>query len=123
MVTLIIGICPPNIRTTLICRSNLKVSRILLALNSLKLSAQSPPCNKNAFPTAASARRSSKCLASPANTIGGKSSRVLRTAARLASLGYSGSCKAFLDFQLSMLHLVGAGGDGVFVTLLAGSAA
>ena len=81
---------------------------MLLALNSLKLSAQSPPCKRKAFPVAASARRSSKLLASPANTIGGNASRVQRTDSSSSGFGYSGSCKAFLDFQLSMVHLPGA---------------
>ena len=102
--TLITGIWPPNIKTTPIWRRILKVSLILLALNSLKLSAQSPPCNKNALPIAASASFSSKLLASPAKTIGGNASRVLRTESKSSLSGYSGSCKAFFDFQLSTVH-------------------
>lgn len=55
------------------------MSLMLVALNSLKLSAQSPPWRRKALPTAASANLSSKFLASPAKTIGGKASMVLRT--------------------------------------------
>ena len=48
------------------------VSRILLAENSLKLSAQSPPCTKNALRSVALASSAFKLLHSPANTNGGK---------------------------------------------------
>ncbi|KAJ7956795.1 hypothetical protein O6P43_023180 [Quillaja saponaria] len=77
---------------------------MLLALNSLKLSAQSPPCKRNAFPIAASPSCSSKLLASPANTMGGNDSIVWSTDSSSFLSGYSGSCKAFLDLQLSILH-------------------
>lgn len=43
---------------------------------------------------------------------------VLSTVSRSSSFGYSGSCKAFFDFQLSGLHRPGAavdGGDGIGV--------
>ena len=80
---------------------------MLLALNSLKLSAQSPPCRRNALPMAASASRSSRFLASPANTIGGNVSRVLSTDSSSSSFGYSGSWSAFLVLQLSTLHFTG----------------
>ncbi|KAH0451631.1 hypothetical protein IEQ34_018930 [Dendrobium chrysotoxum] len=107
---------------------------MLLALNSLKLSAQSPPWRRNARPRAASPRRSSRLRASPANTIGGKFSIVWSTDSRSSLLGYSGSCSAFFDLQLSRVHFPGlavAGdrtvvvGDGFSVTVgfLAGSAA
>ncbi|KAL0921024.1 hypothetical protein M5K25_008051 [Dendrobium thyrsiflorum] len=59
--------------------SGAKVSRMLLALNSLKLSAQSPPWRRNARPRAASPRRSSRLRASPAITIGRKFSIVWST--------------------------------------------
>ena len=41
-------------------------------LNSAKLSAQSPPCNKNALPSTTFASCCFKCLVSPAKTKGGK---------------------------------------------------
>ncbi|BAT02707.1 Os07g0622250, partial [Oryza sativa Japonica Group] len=81
-----------------------KVSRMLLALNSLKLSAQSPPWRTKARPMAASARRSSRWRASPANTTGGNVSIVLSTESSSSWLGYSGSCSAFFAFQLSTVH-------------------
>ncbi|BAS84508.1 Os03g0389601, partial [Oryza sativa Japonica Group] len=102
------GIWPPKVRTADIWRRTRKVSRMLLPLNSLKLSAQSPPWRRKARPMAASARRSSRCLASPANTIGGNASIVLSTASSSAALGYSGSCSAFFVLQLSTAHLAGA---------------
>ena len=45
---------------------------MLSGWNSAKLSAQSPPCSKNPFPSTTSASCSFKCLVSPANTKGGK---------------------------------------------------
>lgn len=102
------GICPPNIRTAPIWRITLKVSLMWLALNSLKLSAQSPPWRRKAFPMAASASLSSKLLASPAKTMGGNDSMVCSTEASSSLSGYSGSCNAFFDFQLSTLHFPAA---------------
>lgn len=118
-------------RTALIWSNTLKVSLILFALNSLKLSAQSPPCKRKALPRAASANFSSRCLASPAKTIGGKLSMVLSTDSRSFLSGYSGNCSAFFNFQLSTLHFtVWAGTEGeaglafsVTVGFLDGSAA
>uniref|UniRef100_J3LPD9 Uncharacterized protein n=1 Tax=Oryza brachyantha TaxID=4533 RepID=J3LPD9_ORYBR len=106
------GIWPPKVRTADIWRRTRKVSRMLLPLNSLKLSAQSPPWRRKARPMAASARRSSRCRASPANTMGGNASIVLRTDSSSAGLGYSGSCSAFFDLQLSTAHFAGAAGFG-----------
>src|SRR5580698_4104845 len=51
------GLPPAKVSTTAICRIRRKVSRMLSAENSLKLSAQSPPCKRNALPAATSARR------------------------------------------------------------------
>jgi len=104
--TLITGIWPPNMRTTPIWRMTRKVSRMLLALNSLKLSAQSPPWSRKAFPMAAWPSFSSRFLASPANTIGGKEERVSRTWSNSFASGYSGSWSAFFVLQLSMFQLV-----------------
>jgi hypothetical protein len=71
----------------------LKVSPMLLALNSLKLSGQSPPCRRNALPMATLASRSSRFLASPAKTMEGPEHRlkllliwVLRQLERLLGL-------------------------------------
>ena len=80
--------------TTDICRRTRKVSLMLLALNSLKLSAQSPPWRRNDRPTAASARRSSRVRASPAKTMGGNASTVRSTSSSSALSGYSGYSSA-----------------------------
>jgi len=120
-----IGIWPPNISTTLIWSIILKVSLILMALNSLKLSAQSPPCNKKAFPIAASASLSSNLLASPAKTIGGNASIVFKTDWSSLASRYSGSCNAFFVFQLSKDHfpVPGAAYSFTATEFLVGSAA
>ena len=55
--TLTTGQAAPKVSTTAICSSTLKVSRMLLGWNSAKLSAQSPPCSRNALPAATSASR------------------------------------------------------------------
>ena len=46
--------------------------RIESAVAAAKVSAQSPPCNQNAFPSAANAIRALRSSHSPANTSGGK---------------------------------------------------
>uniref|UniRef100_J3MTY5 Uncharacterized protein n=1 Tax=Oryza brachyantha TaxID=4533 RepID=J3MTY5_ORYBR len=94
--------------TTDIWRRTRKVSRMLFALNSLKLSAQSPPWRRNARPPAASARRSSSLRASPAKTIGGNASTVRSTCSSSALSGYSGCCSAVRPRQLPTVHLLGA---------------
>jgi hypothetical protein len=107
---LTMGTWPPNMRTAPIWSRTRKVSRMLLPLNSLKLSAQSPPWRTKARPMAASARRSSRWRASPAKTTGGNVSMVSSTASSASWLGYSGSCSAFFAFQLSTAHFpAGAG--------------
>lgn len=64
------------------------------------------------MPIAACPSRSSSLRASPAKTIGGKDSRVLRTESRDSLSGYSGSWEAFFDFQLSILQLFEGEGEG-----------
>ena len=64
---------PDNIRDTL------KVSLIFSGWNSAKLSAQSPPCSKKAFPSTTSAKDFFKDLVSPANTKGGYFFILLKT--------------------------------------------
>ncbi len=86
------------------CSRIWKVSLILLALNSLNLSAQSPPCNRKALPQAVSSSLSSKLLASPVNTDGGELFSVFRTPSSACSSVYVGCCRAVLDFQLSRDH-------------------
>ncbi len=113
--------------TTPIWSSNLNVSLILFALNSLKLSAQSPPCIRKAFPMAASASLSSKLRASPANTSGGKLSKVFTTPSSLSWSGYLGCCKAVFNPQLLGVQSCAAPPDslvaGASRLLLTGSAA
>jgi hypothetical protein len=60
-----------NVSTVAMLRKTQNVSRILLALNSAKLSAQSPPCSRNALPSATAARLAKRLRASPAKTSGG----------------------------------------------------
>ena len=62
----------PYINTTAICKIVLTRFLILSAVASAKVSAQSPPCNKNAFPDAAAASLDLRVSTSPANTNGGK---------------------------------------------------
>ena len=69
----------PEVKTTAICKITLNVSRILSALNSVKLSAQSPPCNKKPLPSDTSANERFKDLTSPAKTRGGKLFKVPST--------------------------------------------
>ena len=65
------GSAAPKVSTTAICSSTRKVSRMMLAVKSAKLSAQSPPCSTKARPSAASASAAFSRRASPANTSGG----------------------------------------------------
>src|SRR5665647_1290789 len=53
--TLITGMLAPYVRTAAICRIVLIRSRMLSAVADANVSAQSPPCRTNAFPSAASA--------------------------------------------------------------------
>ena len=69
--TLTTGTLAPYVNTIAICSMTLNVSRIKSALNCSKLSAQSPPCSRNASPRDAAPRAAFRRLASPANTNGG----------------------------------------------------
>ncbi len=81
------GLPPAKVSTTAICRIRRKVSRMLLALNSLKLSAQSPPWSRKALPSATSPSRPFSRRASPANTRGGIPARVSSTRVSAAGSG------------------------------------
>ena len=81
------GLPPAKVKTTAICRIRRKVSRILSARNSLKLSAQSPPCSRKALPPATSAKSAFSRRASPANTSGGMARRRCSTSSRAAMSG------------------------------------
>ena len=63
--------CAPYVRTTAICSSVLILLRMLSAVASANVSAQSPPCRKNASPRAAAAIFVLSSSHSPANTSGG----------------------------------------------------
>ena len=75
---LMIGRLAPYVSTTAICRIVLILLRMLSAVASANVSAQSPPCSKNASPRPAAASRPLSTSASPANTSGGRvASRVV----------------------------------------------
>jgi hypothetical protein len=65
------GTLLPKVSTTAICSNTRKVSRMMLAVKSSKLSAQSPPCRTKARPSATRAREAFSRRASPAKTSGG----------------------------------------------------
>ena len=81
----------PNVRTTAIWSSTRKVSRMMLAVKSEKLSAQSPPCRTNALPSDAWARCALSRRASPANTSGGYLPIRASIAASFVWSGYVGT--------------------------------
>ena len=81
------GLPPAKVSTTAICRIRRKVSRMLSAENSLKLSAQSPPCSRKALPAATSPSRPFRRRASPANTRGGMRRSSASTLASAAGSG------------------------------------
>src|SRR5437016_10717123 len=77
---------------------------MLLAPCSAKLSAQSPPCSRNASPAATRASAFFKLRASPANTSGGNVASCASTSANALASGYSGTCITGLLRQLSGVH-------------------
>ena len=76
-----------KVSTTAICRKTRKKSRMLSAPCSAKLSAQSPPCSRKAWPLATSAERSFRSRASPAKTSGGKVASCSSTSANACRSG------------------------------------
>ncbi|CAB4569923.1 unannotated protein [freshwater metagenome] len=70
--TLMTGSDDEYCKTAAICKIVLMRLRIESAVADSKVSAQSPPCNQNALPAAASAIRAFKLSHSPAKTSGGK---------------------------------------------------
>ena len=84
-----------------ICNNTLKLSLILLALCSANDSAQSPPCNKKALPSATSAILFLNLLASSAKTKGGLIDNSFSTLFTLARSLYSGTCL----IGLSLIHI------------------
>src|SRR3954453_18146639 len=99
---------------------------MLLAPCSAKLSAQSPPCNRNASPLATRPSAFFRLRASPAKTSGGNVASCASTSANALASGYSGICSTGLARQLSGVHrsdmtltpqqkplLIGSSGGGV----------
>ena len=81
------GIEAPKVSTTDICNNTRKVSRMMLAVKSWKLSAQSPPCSTIAFPSATWASAAFNRRASPANTKGGYARSLPSISASFAASG------------------------------------
>ena len=65
------GTDAPKVSTTAICSSTRNVSRMMLAVKSVKPSAQSPPCKVKARPSATWPSAAFRRRASPAKTSGG----------------------------------------------------
>src|SRR5579859_4270573 len=95
----------PNVSTTAICNSTRNVSRMMLAVKSEKLSAQSPPCSTNALPSAAVARCAFSRRASPANTRGGYLPSRASMASSFAGSGYVGTWRIGQSRQESGVQL------------------
>ena len=100
------GKADPKVRTTAICNNTLKLSLILLALCSANDSAQSPPCNKKALPSATSAILFLNLLASSAKTKGGLIDNSFSTLFTLARSLYSGTCLIGSFLQLSIFQSI-----------------
>src|SRR5215831_3553100 len=79
----------------------------LLALASVKASAQSPPWRRKPSPAATRLRAFFKLRASPANTSGGNVARRRSTEASASRSGYSGTCATGLWRQLSRVQRSG----------------
>src|SRR5580698_4793983 len=77
---------------------------MLLAPCSAKLSAQSPPCSRNASPAATRASAFFRLRASPAKTSGGNEASCASTSANALASGYSGTWLTGLARQLSGVH-------------------
>ena len=94
------------VKMALICKMTLKVSLILFALNSLKLSAQSPPCIKKALPSTAEASFCLRLLHSPAKTNGGNFSIFFNAFFKASLSLYSGICFTVKFSQEFLVHLL-----------------
>ena len=103
--TFTIGEAAPKVRTTAICNKTRKVSRILSGWNSAKLSAQSPPCSRKAFPSQTSPRVRFSFRASPAKTSGGNVRSCAEISASRSMSSYTGTCLIGLSRQLSGAQL------------------
>ena len=88
--TLITGKLEKYCKTAAICKIVLIRLRIESAVAAANVSAQSPPCNQNALPSAASAILDFKLSHSPAKTKGGKVFKVATESANAFLSGHSG---------------------------------
>src|SRR5262249_32586927 len=79
----------------------------LLALGSVKASAQSPPCSRKPSPAATRPSAFFRLRASPANTSGGNRARRRSTEASAARSGYSGTWAIGFCRQLSRVQRSG----------------
>jgi len=89
---------------TAICRMTRNFSRRLTALNSSKLSAQSPACSRNAFPLATWPSAVCSDRASPANTSGGYVPICFSARSTAPSSGQSGCWAAGNDRHDEGVH-------------------
>ncbi|SPE25404.1 hypothetical protein SBA3_1190024 [Candidatus Sulfopaludibacter sp. SbA3] len=90
----ITGFLAPTTSTRLICSSSLSMLVMRGGLQSTRRSAQSPPCNTNRLPTAASASCCRSCTISQLTTRGGSWRNSARTRSTATGSGYSGCCNA-----------------------------
>src|SRR5580692_1746390 len=98
------GTSAAKVNTVAMLRKTQNVSRMLFAENSVKLSAQSPPCNRKALPSDTRASAEVRLRASPANTSGGWVRSRASTAAKAAASGYSGTWRIGICRQLDGLQ-------------------
>ena len=80
-----IGKCDDTVNIKDTCKITLNKSLILSGWNSSKLSAQSPPWNKKAFPSLTSLNKCLSVRVSPANTSGGNFEISFKTSLSLPS--------------------------------------
>ena len=99
--TLTTGTLAPYISDIVICSNTRKKLRRFSSLNSAKLSAQSPPCSKNALPKAASASSRLSARDSPGEASGGKLISDCSTCCNCFKFLYSGCCLIGKFRQLS----------------------
>ena len=80
----------PYVKTTAICNSVRIVPRRCTSVLSTNVSAQSPPCNRNAPPRATAPRRSWSLSTSAATAMGGTPSSTMRTRPTSSGSGHTG---------------------------------
>src|SRR5690606_29158366 len=88
------GMLAPCVRMTAICRMVRILLRMRSAFASANVSAQSPPCRRNASPRPAAARRERSVSAAAGTTSGAEAASRSRTAPSAASSGHVGCWSA-----------------------------